>query len=295
MFVVLIAFLCPVLHAVSNIIDAHISNDIFKKLPTITFYNCISNVAAVPLVLLFGMPQWVEWEMLLYLFVVGAIDVLYQIPYYQALRKGDTSVICACFSLGYIIVPVLAYFIVGESLSWMQYLGFGIIIFFSMLLSIGDLQSIKINAAFYLMMASSLMLSVQVVLYKYVLESVDWISAIFYATIFSTMVTFTFLLKKNYRKDIVDNRKRYCSKYKVFLFNEFLSQMGGIASIFAMSILPVVVIEGINATQPIFVLSFGIILYYVFGDKFKENISKGLVLKKLVSFIFIVLGVILIV
>lgn len=295
MFAVLIAFLCPVMHAASNIIDSHISNDVFKKLPTIIFYNCITNFLAAPIVLLFGMPQFVEWKLLPYLFVVGAIDVLYQIPYYAALRKGDTSVICSCFSLGYVIVPVLAYFIVGEKLSLMQYTGFGIIIFFSLFLTIDNPKKIKINAAFYLMLASSLLLAVQVVMYKYILESLDWISAVFYPAVFSTFVTLTFLAKGKYRQDIVGNGRRYLSCFKLFASNEVINQIGTIASIYAMSFLPVVIIEGINATQPMFVLIFGIVLYSLFGDKFRENVSKEHVLKKFVSFIFIVLGVVLIV
>lgn len=295
MFAVLIAFLCPVFHAASNIIDSHISNNVFKKLPTIIFYNCITNFMAVPLVLLFGMPQFVEWKILPYLFVVGAIDVLYQVPYYEALRRGDTSIICSCFSLGYIIVPVLAYFMVGEKLSIMQYTGFGIIIFFSLFLNVDNPKRIKVNASFYLMLLSSMLLAVQVVMYKYILESIDWISAIFYSAVFSTIVTLTFLIKRNYRQDIVCNGKPYFSRFKLFASNEVVNQLGTISSVYAMSFLPVVVIEGINATQSIFVLTFGIILNYLFGNKFRENISKEHVLKKFISFIFVVIGVILVV
>ncbi len=35
---VLIAFLTPILHALSCIVDAHFSNNIFKKVPSLVFY-----------------------------------------------------------------------------------------------------------------------------------------------------------------------------------------------------------------------------------------------------------------
>ena len=36
---VLIAFLMPLLHALSCIVDAHFSNNIFKKVPSLVFYT----------------------------------------------------------------------------------------------------------------------------------------------------------------------------------------------------------------------------------------------------------------
>lgn len=46
---VIAAFLCPLFHAVSNIIDAHLSNNVFRKLPTLIFYNCLTNFFAAPI------------------------------------------------------------------------------------------------------------------------------------------------------------------------------------------------------------------------------------------------------
>ena len=83
------------------------------------------------------------------IFIVGAIDVFYQIPYYIALRKVDTLITVALFSLGKVSVPILAYFIVGEKLSIMQYVGFGIILLSSFLLNFNRKQ-LKLNIAFFL-------------------------------------------------------------------------------------------------------------------------------------------------
>ena len=158
MFAVAAAFLCPLFHAVSNIVDAHLSNKVFRKLLTLIFYNCLTNFLAAPMVLIFGWPQWYGWEIMSVLAVVGIIDVLYQIPYYEALRRGDTSVIAAWFSLGYVLVPVLAYFMVDERLGVVQYVGFGIIIAASVVLNIENPRKIRINKAFYLMLLSSFLL-----------------------------------------------------------------------------------------------------------------------------------------
>ena len=215
----------------------------------------------------------------------------YQIPYYEALRRGDTSVVVAWFSLGYVLVPVLAYLMVDEKLSFVQYAGFGIIIAASMVLNIENPRKIKINKAFYLMLLSSLLLSLQAVLYKYALEKIDWISAVFYSALFSTLMVFGFLMPRIVRLNIKANFPRYKTKFYVFGLNEFVNQVGTVASIFAMSLLPVVAVESINSTQPLFVLGIGAALYALFGNRFKEDVSTVHLLRKSICFVFITAGV----
>ena len=53
--------------------------------------------------------------------LVSLIDTFYQIPYYYAVKHVDTSIMAALFSIGKIIVPILAYFVVGEHLTSSQY------------------------------------------------------------------------------------------------------------------------------------------------------------------------------
>ena len=219
------------------------------------------------------------------------IDVFYQIPYYEALRRGDTSVVVAWFSLGYVLVPVLAYLMVDEKLSFVQYAGFGIIIAASVVLNIENPRKIKINKAFYLMLLSSLLLSLQAVLYKYALEKIDWISAVFYSALFSTLTVFGFLMPRIVRLNIKANFPRYKTKFYVFGLNEFVNQVGTVASIFAMSLLPVVAVESINSTQPLFVLGIGAALYALFGNRFKEDVSTVHLLRKSICFVFITAGV----
>lgn len=294
MFVVLIAFLCPVMHAASNIIDAHLANNVFTRLPTLTFYNCLTSFFASLIVLFFGMPQWVGWSLIPLLLVVGMIEVFYQLPYYHALRLSDTSVVSAWFSLGYVLVPVLAYLVVDEKLNFIQYFGFGVLIVSNIVLNIDTPRQIKFNKSFFLMLVSSSILAVECVLFKYALESIDWISAVFYTAVISTLTSFVFMIRRRDREDIAGCFRVYRLQFKVFGLNEVISQVGNIASIFALSALPVVVVESINASQPLFVLLFGVIFYSLFGSRFHENVSKIHVLRKSMCFAFIVLGVYLV-
>lgn len=290
---IFIAFLEPFLHALSCIIDAHFSNDAFKKTTTLIFYATITNVIVIPFLFLFGMPSIPSVYALAIIFVVALIDVFYQLPYYMALRKIDTSIIVALFSLGKISVPILAYFIVGEKMNITQYVGFGIILLPSVLLNF-DRKCLKLNVAFFLMLAVSLALCLASVLDKYCLNEIDFVTLICWRVLFTSSIAFALLLIKNIRKDVIANFPKYKKEVPLFLGNEVLSQGGTLAMIIALSHLPVLTIKSITSSQSIFTLLIGFILYKLFGDRFKENLTRQAVVKKLISFAFIMFGIYLV-
>lgn len=292
---ILTAFMGPVFHGVSNIIDAHVAGKLFSRLTTVIFYNGLTNFLSIPFILYFGTPQAVPAEVIIYLLIINLIDVFYQFPYYAALKKVDTSIVAAMFSLGKIIIPVLAYFMVDEKLQCSQYVGFFIVILFNLFLNIQSPKNFHINIGFWLMLAVSLMLSVQGVLYKKVLNEIDWVTAAFWCAIITNSFCLSFIILPKLRRGIITDFPVYRKRIKLFLVMELFDQLGHLPGKFALSLLPIVVLKAINATQPLFVLLYGIILYYCFGDKFKENVSRGEVIKKIICFVFIIFGVSLVI
>lgn len=291
---VLIAFLCPFLHALSCIVDAHFSNDVFKKTSSLVFYATVSNVIIIPFLFFFGTPIIPPVEILTVLFIIGFIEVFYQIPYYLSLRDIDTSIVVALFSLGKIALPVLAYFIVNEKLSPVQYTGFFLIISSSFALNF-DIKKLKLNRAFLLMSLVSLLLSLSAVLSKYSLINVDFVTVLFWISIFSTLICFSFFALPKSRYDIITAFPQYKEKVKLFLFNELLNQGGTFAMTVALAHLPLLTIESVESSQSIFTLVIGFLLYKIFGDRFKENLDKKDVIKKLISFFIIICGIYLVV
>ena len=287
---VLIAFLTPLLHALSCIVDAHFSNNIFKKVPSLVFYATISNIIIIPFLFFFGTPIIPPLEILAILFIISLIEVCYQIPYYHALRNIDTSIVVALFSLGKITIPVLAYFIVDEKLTLIQYCGFGIILLSTFLLNF-DIKKLKINIAFFLMLVVSLLLSLSSVLSKYSLQSVDFVTVLFWGSLFATSISLSLLFLPQYRTDIISSFPQYKKRIKLFLSNEILNQGGTLAGTIALAHLPVLAVKSIGSSQSIFTLLLGFVLYKIFGNSFKENLTRQEVIKKLISFTAIIIGI----
>ncbi len=287
---ILIAFLAPILHALSCIIDSHFSNHIFKKTSSLVFYATISNIVLIPFLFLFGIPSIPPIDILLILFFIAFVEVFYQIPYYLALRNIDTSIVVALFSLGKVAVPVLAYFIVDEKLSISQYIGFGLIILSGFALNF-NLKKLHLNIAFFLMLVVSLALSLSSVLSKYSLGQVNFVTVLFWISLFATLITLTFLIPSHSRNDIIHSFPAYKKRFKFFIFNEFLTQGGSLATTIALVHLPILMTKSISSSQSIFTLIEGFLLYKFLGNRFKENFNKNDIIKKIISFTTIIIGI----
>ena len=286
MFVLFIAFLAPFWYAFANIIECKLSNNILKKPIVMVFYISLMNTLFLPLLLVFGAPELVSWDVLGFYFLLAVIDVLYLFPYYKALKEIDTSIVSSLFSLGQISIPVLTYFILDEKLRSVQYVGFSVIIGASVILSINDFRGFKINRAFYYMVLVSLLRAIYVVIEKYIfIKNDNWINMI---------IPFLFLLHKKTYKGIKKSFIEYKKNAKVFCINEFFCFLGMACFVFGLSKLSAVVSSAINATAPLFLLVISLALKKLYNIKLKETITPLSVFKKVICYALIIVGVIMV-
>lgn len=288
---ILVAFISPMAHAVSNIFDSYVSSTVFKRIPTTIFYVNLTNILGILCLPLFGPIHLLPMEAWLLVGLLSAIGVGYLFPYFAALNRTDTSVVAALFQIEKIFIPVWAFLIVGEVLHPIQYAGFGIIILFSLILNISRKTHIKINSGFWLMCMVSIMLSFDGAFYKALLEHTDWVSAAFWVAVISFVMQFMMIFIRPVRQDIVKSFGKYRRRLATFIFMEIIDQLGSFSPIFALSLIPVLVNSSINSVQPIFVALYGLILVRFFGKRFHEDISRGAMIKKILCFIMIGVGV----
>src|SRR3989344_6570196 len=156
----LIAFLAPAFYALSNVLDNFLANKKFKNPTTLAFYTSSFNILFLPVVFVFLNPKIPPVSALPILFLLGLINILYLYPYYKGLQSDDTSIAISFFGLGRIFIPILAFFIVGEVLMASQYLGVGLIVLSSTLLSLrGWRQNFKFSRAFWYIGLAAFILS----------------------------------------------------------------------------------------------------------------------------------------
>ena len=289
---IFMAFLSPVVFAVSTVADSHLTNKVFRMNTTLLFYGTITGMLLIPILFLFGTPKLPPPRALPLLTYVGFVEIAYLVPYYMSLRRLDTSVITALFTLTQVMLPVLAYFVVGEKLSPLQYFGFFLIIFTSAALSLGRRRGkLKINSAFWLMIIASALTCVSAVCQKSILGDLDWVSMVFWTGVISGASVTPLLFYKKTRRDIAASWTTFRRKFAVIILTNCFTFAGVMTEVFAISELPVTMDKAIHASQPFFGLLFGVILARVYGRDFGEDDGPRAILRKMIGFTIIFAGI----
>jgi drug/metabolite transporter (DMT)-like permease len=295
LFGVLIAFFEPILHAWSNVVDNHFSNNLFPNLSTLLFFGTIVNILFLPIIAFLDPPQTLSYSLLAVVFAISFVNVMYQFPYYWALRHADTSIVISLFFFGFIFIPILAYFIVGERLAVLQYFGFVLIIISALLLTF-DVRKLRFNRAFFLMIGVSLLLAVQTILYKYAFDAgASWGSVVTASTIFDIFISGVVMLTVNPLWEIALDFQKIRGNLKLFFLQQGLEWGGNASGSFAVSVLPATVARGIVSTQPFFVLVYALLFGRAFPHMFKELVDGRELVKKSILFGVIIIGTILVV
>lgn len=293
---IFIALTIPFLFGVANVIDNYVSTTITKGTSTVVFYSAIFNILFLPLLCVYGLPgvphAAADWGVIA---IIAVLEVLWLFPYFKAYEYEDTSVVASLFSLGKICVPIFAFFIVGEVLQPVQYIGFIIIIFASAVLTAEDVRSLKFNNSFMLMLLSSAIFALQAVLYKEIFFTVDWVTGFFWTRVCSFFVVLFLLIHANTRSEVLAHLKNFKRLVVPFTLVELATFLGMAAFTYVLTSQSATVVESIAALQPICALLLAVIFSKRFPEFFSEKVEKKDVLQKVGFFVLMIIGVSLVI
>jgi len=292
MFWIFIAFLSPLFYAATNVFDNYFVNLHFKNPITLIFFASVFNIVFLPFILLIQTPALPTMETLPFFMLIGAIDVIYLYPYYRALQEDDTSNVLAFFYVGSVFVPIFAYFIANETLTLRYYMGFFLLIISWTILSLNK-YSRPVSTAAILMILCSLLVSIELVVYRYIFASVSWSTGVFWSMFFATLFVLPIFFVKKQRQSIIEHIPRFKRCFHLFLVEELFAFLGLAAYTYAVFLVPATLVRGIGALQPFILLVLAIFLGKFFP--FKEGLSTPDLVKKSIAFFLIVIGVFLIV
>jgi drug/metabolite transporter (DMT)-like permease len=292
---VIIAFLEPTLYGFSNLIDNYYSNHSFKYVRSIIIYGDAVFVLFLPLIFLIGFPSALPLTLVPLVAAIAAIELLYRIPFYHALRSADTSVVVSLFSLGRLFVPALAFFAVNERLALWQYAGLGIIVVSSLLLSKKPGQ-FRLNHSFFLMLIVTTLIAIQTVLYKMLFEQVDWATGYFWSAIVAIGFSMLLLLLPGTLRRVREDASIARQRIGVFFGQGAIDSVAEIAWTSAIAVIPVSVVEGVSSTQPLLVLFYAFLLRKTrFGKTFNEELSQPSLKRKGTFYLLILVGTIFVI
>jgi drug/metabolite transporter (DMT)-like permease len=297
---VIYAFSGPVLWAVSVHLDKYLVERFFKEsdvavlllftalvgvllLPFIWYYEpSVTNPAAgsIALIVLSG---------ILYM---GAL-----LLYLQALQNEEASVVAPFFQATPLFGYVLAYAVLGETLSGRQMAGGVLIVVGALIVSVRFGQGLRVFKARLaaLMLTCGFMMALSGLIFKMFAIAVEFWTTTFWLFVGEGLFGCVLLLIPSYRRQFMAVlRANTAALLSINGTNELINLGGGLGNRYALMFAPLSIVQAIGSTTTLFVFAFGIVLSALFPGLGRENLSGRELAQKAIAAVLVAIGVALV-
>lgn len=291
-----VALLSSGLYAVAEAMDNFFVNKEFKHPLTLVFFTSWFNIFYLPVLIFFQHPEFPPLHTIPIFILLGFVNVGYLYPYYKGLREDDTSVAISFLAIERIMVPILAFFIVGEILNPTQYMGIFIIIIAVFALGLHHAKKkFKFSKGVLYISYAALFLACEAVLLKLLfVEGVSVATAVAGESLVSMAFGFSIFFSRKVRKDIIVSLPLFIKLSPLFFIEEMFTFLGLYAEGWAISHTSVSVVKGITMVSPFFLMIYAWFGRGMFPKFFKEDLHRGRVFKKSLLFVLIIVGILLV-
>lgn len=293
----LIALIGPALWALVNHVDKYIISRYFsgRGVGSLVMFTSASGFFISLLILLFDFSAIsLGAGNAFFIAANGALLVASFIPYLYALEDEEASWTSTLFQLIPVFGYALAWIFLGEQLGGRQLGGSALIILAAVAISLDFSQKVRFKSKpFMLMMLSSVMIAVNALVFKVVaLDENFWGTAFWEYIGGAAFGVFLFACIPLYRRQFIATIRR--GKARILGVNmvaEFLNIGAKLAANFASLLAPLALVWVVNGFQPLIVFLYGVALT-LFLPKFgQEDVSRRVVLQKLLAIGVMITGV----
>ncbi len=228
------------------------------------------------------------------LLLTGGITIAWVILYLFALEIEEVSSVVPWFLTVPIFGYIFGYFFLGETLSKNQMLG-AIIVFLGLLILVTDFtgkkNKLKMKAGLY-MICACMMLATSGIIFKYVTTSGNfWISSFWEYIGLGAIGIMIFAFVPKYRKEFIQmNKSGGMSIFTLNTVSEIMTILGNLLTNYAILLAPVTMVYLVGSFQPAIVLFFTILATKFFPKLAKENLSRQVLVPKIISVVIILAG-----
>jgi drug/metabolite transporter (DMT)-like permease len=297
---VVFAFSGPVLWAISVHFDKYLVDRFFKEssVAVLLLFTALVGVVLLPFIWFFEPSVTAPGAGGIALIVLAGILYMTGIwLYLLSLRGAEASVVAPYFQAGPLFGYVLAYLVLGETLSARQMTGGVSILMGAMIVSIRREPGMRIFDARLagLMLACGFIMAVSSLIFKIFALQVEFWTTTFWMFVGEAMFGCALLMIPGYRRQFAAMlRVNPLALLSVNGANELINLGGGLGSRYALMFAPLSLVQAIGSTTTLFVFAFGVVLS-VFWPKFShEDLSGRELLQKGAAAALVAIGVALV-
>jgi drug/metabolite transporter (DMT)-like permease len=294
------AFSGPVLWAVSTHFDKYLVERYFKHsdVAVLLLFTALIGVLALPFIALYQPTVFQLDAGSMALIVLSGILYMGAMLFYLcALQSEEASVVAPFFQAVPLFGYVLAYFVLGETLSARQMAGGALIIVGTLIVSVRLGQNVRLFKArlALLMLACGLAAAISGLIFKAFAIKVEFWTTTFWMFVGEAVFGAALLLIGAYRRQLAELlHANAVALLTVNGSNELINLGGGLGNRYALMFAPLAIVQAISSTTTLFVFAFGVALSVALPRLARETLSPGDLLQKGAAAVLVALGVALV-
>jgi uncharacterized membrane protein len=294
------AFCGPVLWAISVHLDKYLVERFFKEsdVAVLLLFTALVGVLLLPIIWYYEPSVLSPGAGSIALIILaGILYMTALLLYLQALQSEEASVVAPFFQAGPLFGYVLAYFVLGETLSPRQMAGGVLIILGALIVSIRFGQSMKMfkTRLAVLMVACGFIMALSSLIFKVFALKVEFWATTFWMFVGEGIFGVALLMIPTYRRQFIALlRTNTTALLSINASNELINLGGGLGSRYALLFAPLSIVQAIGSTTTLFVFAFGIVLSIFFPGFGRENLSGRELAQKGMAAVIVAIGVALV-
>jgi uncharacterized membrane protein len=297
---VVFAFSGPVLWAISVHFDKYLVERFFKQsdVAVLLIFTAFAGVVLLPFIWLFGPPvTGTSAGNIALILCSGILYMGAMLLYLQALQGEEASVVAPYFQAGPLFGYVLAYLVLGETLSARQMAGGLLIIIGALTVSVRFDRGLRIFKARLaaLMLPCGFALALSGLIFKIFAIEVEFWTTTFWMFVGEAVFGCVLLLIPFYRREFAAIlRANTAALLSINGSNELINIGGGLGNRYALMFAPLSLVQAIGSTTTLFVFAFGVVLSLLWPKLGREDLSGRELVQKGIAAVLVAFGVALV-
>jgi uncharacterized membrane protein len=294
------AFSGPVLWAISVHLDKYLVERFFKEsnVAVLLLFTALVGVLLLPFIWFYE-PNVLSPSAgsIALIILAGILYMTALLLYLQALQSEEASVVAPFFQAGPLFGYVLAYVVLGETLSPRQMAGGVMIIIGASIVSIRFGHSARMFKArlALLMLACGFIMALATLIFKVFAIKVEFWTTTFWMFVGEAIFGAALLMIPSYRRQFIALvRANTAALLSINASNELINLGGGLGNRYALLFAPLSIVQAIGSTTTLFVFAFGIVLSVFFPGFGRENLSGRELAQKGIAAVIVAIGVALV-
>lgn len=300
---VLFTIFASFLWGITNHIDKFLITGIEESKNSIkillVFSTFIAGIVLTPIWLILShFTVSISFISLISVLFASLIYVIATIFYFKAIERNDASIVVIMFQMIPVFSYILALILFKENLTIRQIVGSIIIILSAIIISFdfNEKNNRKKFKALLFMTLSSLCYSIYFILFDIGIRNSSYYSCAFWYQIGFLIIGLILLLLKKYRIPFVNAIKKNGKRYFILnTTNEVINLIANLLVNYANLLIPIALVNVLNGFQGAFAFILGIIGTLLLPKYIKEDLSKRVVIQKIVCIFLGIIGLIILV